>query len=203
MLTQLTKGGGGVWEMLTMADEGGRGEVGEMLTMADRGGRGGLDPHIFVNSSLSTLKFSTFLFFFFFLLFTYLLFYCSTVLVFQCSTVLLLYFSTFVLFLFFYFFNFCTFLLFYCSTVLMFNCSTDLWFYFSTVLMFHYSTCILLYLPIIREMLDALGIPIHHSFFSRPVVEASLRDGLIKEETDSYIFKKQYNLYQKASISGP
>ena len=32
--------------MLTMADEWGGG-VGEMLTMADKGGRGGLDPSIF------------------------------------------------------------------------------------------------------------------------------------------------------------
>ena len=39
----LTKGGGGLREMLTLAAEGGRG-VGEMLTMADKGGRGALDP---------------------------------------------------------------------------------------------------------------------------------------------------------------
>ena len=42
----MTKGGGGVGEMLTMADKGGRG-VGEMLTIADVGGRGGLEPPIF------------------------------------------------------------------------------------------------------------------------------------------------------------
>ena len=39
MLTGLTKRGGGVVEMLTMADEGGRGGE-EMLTMNDKGGRG-------------------------------------------------------------------------------------------------------------------------------------------------------------------
>ena len=43
MLTKLTKGGGGVGEILKMADKGGRG-VGEMLKMTDKGGRGGLDP---------------------------------------------------------------------------------------------------------------------------------------------------------------
>ena len=43
MLTWLTKGGGQVRELLTMADEGGRG-IGEMLTMADKGGKGALDP---------------------------------------------------------------------------------------------------------------------------------------------------------------
>ena len=46
MLTGLTKGGGVVGEILTMADKGVRG-VGEMLTIADEGGRGGLDPPIF------------------------------------------------------------------------------------------------------------------------------------------------------------
>ena len=40
---KLTKVGGGVGEMLTMADKGGGGGW-EMLTMADKGGRGGLDP---------------------------------------------------------------------------------------------------------------------------------------------------------------
>ena len=43
----LMKGGGGVREMLTMADKGGRGN-GEMLTMADKGGRGGLPPPPFL-----------------------------------------------------------------------------------------------------------------------------------------------------------
>ena len=36
----LAKGGGGVSQMLTIADEGGRG-VSQMLTIADGGGRGG------------------------------------------------------------------------------------------------------------------------------------------------------------------
>ena len=37
MLTKLTKGGGGVGEMLTMDDKG-EGGVGEMLTMTVKGG---------------------------------------------------------------------------------------------------------------------------------------------------------------------
>ena len=36
----LTRGGGGVSQMLTIADEGGGG-VSQMLTIADGGGRGG------------------------------------------------------------------------------------------------------------------------------------------------------------------
>ena len=43
MLTGLTKGEGGVGEMLTMADKGGGG-VGEMLTMAEEGWRGVWTP---------------------------------------------------------------------------------------------------------------------------------------------------------------
>ena len=47
MLTGLMKGGGGVEEMLKMADKGER-RVGEMLIMADEGWRGGLDPPPFL-----------------------------------------------------------------------------------------------------------------------------------------------------------
>ena len=48
MLTGLTNGGGGVDEMLTMADESGRGN-GEMLTMADKGGRGVWTPPLILD----------------------------------------------------------------------------------------------------------------------------------------------------------
>ena len=57
------------------------------------------------------------------LLYTYLLFYCSTILLLYCSTILLFYYFTI--------------LLFYYSTILLY---TYLLFYYSTFLLFYYTT---------------------------------------------------------------
>ena len=51
MLTMPTKWVGGVGEMLTMADKGGRGGGGEMLKWVEKGGGGGWAPPFFVGQN--------------------------------------------------------------------------------------------------------------------------------------------------------